>query len=234
MRNNEINSDILSLWKKYYSDTSKVYAPIFYDDFTKDSILFVGCNPSFSKKAFPKILSGHKYENIDKLINFLKWDNFSKDIKNVDESISLEKLSIEKYAYFKPLKDIADKIKLPFEHIDLFLYRQTNQADFKMHIFENGKINKFGIDQIDLFKKIVSYIQPKVIVVANAFASQTIKEQLKDLIKPFDEEKGVNFFIINNKKVPIFFTSMITGQRALDNNSKERLIWHIKQVINSF
>jgi len=33
------------------------------------------------------------------------------------------------------------------------------------------------------------------------------------------------------KNVPIFFTSMLTGQRALDNGSFERLIWHINFVL---
>lgn len=31
---------------------------------------------------------------------------------------------------------------------------------------------------------------------------------------------------------PVFFTSMLSGQRALDNGSKERLIWHIGKILN--
>jgi hypothetical protein len=49
----------------------------------------------------------------------------------------------------------------------------------------------------------------------------------------FRDEFGTN--VITNepilKNVPIFFTSMLTGQRALDNGSYERLIWHMKFVL---
>jgi hypothetical protein len=33
------------------------------------------------------------------------------------------------------------------------------------------------------------------------------------------------------ENIPIFFTSMLTGQRALDKGSYARLIWHIKYAL---
>ena len=50
----------------------------------------------------------------------------------------------------------------------------------------------------------------------------------------FDEKLGTHK-IVNNSDLdntPVFFTSMLTGQRALDKGSFERLNWHINFVLN--
>ena len=46
MRNEEINSKIVTLWNKYFKNDQDVYAPLFYDEFKKGGLLFVGMNPS--------------------------------------------------------------------------------------------------------------------------------------------------------------------------------------------
>jgi hypothetical protein len=33
--------------------------------------------------------------------------------------------------------------------------------------------------------------------------------------------------------VKMRFTSMLSGQRALDNGSKERLVWHVNALVNN-
>ena len=48
----------------------------------------------------------------------------------------------------------------------------------------------------------------------------------------FDEEIGT-YRIVNNSSLegtPVFFSSMLTRQRALDLGSLERLEWHIRFV----
>ena len=44
------------------------------------------------------------------------------------------------------------------------------------------------------------------------------------------EKEGYDILEINNKKIPILFSSMLTGQRALDTHSLRRLKWHIKTI----
>jgi hypothetical protein len=44
MRNQEINSNIVALWDKYFRGDSDVYAPLFYDEITKGASFFVGMN----------------------------------------------------------------------------------------------------------------------------------------------------------------------------------------------
>ncbi|MEK7089151.1 MAG: hypothetical protein AAB913_03415 [Patescibacteria group bacterium] len=236
MENEEINKSILNLWEKSFNGNSMVYAPLFYGNFIKNSILFVGLNPSFSKEGFDKILRDTEYENINPEF-FYKWSNISKDLNNnISKCIKIEKYAVDKYnRFFQPLKNIANKVNLLFQHVDLFLYRETRQEDFKKSIFKNGKdgeINKFGLDQVDIFKKIISLVQPKIIIVANALASDIIRDQFKNLISDFDNKKGFYWLLQDNQKVPIFFSSMITGGR-LDKYSRERLIWHITQAIKN-
>ena len=48
------------------------------------------------------------------------------------------------------------------------------------------------------------------------------------------DENGHYFTNIGREKIPTFLSGMLTGQRALDNYSLERLGWHIKQVIDKW
>jgi len=47
-----------------------------------------------------------------------------------------------------------------------------------------------------------------------------------DYLFEWNDEYGT--FFLEGTNIPFFFSSMFTGQRALDNGSFERLIWHIK------
>jgi hypothetical protein len=49
----------------------------------------------------------------------------------------------------------------------------------------------------------------------------------------FDSEMGTHKIInqVELENIPIFFTSMLTDQRALDKGSYARLIWHIKYAL---
>jgi hypothetical protein len=45
------------------------------------------------------------------------------------------------------------------------------------------------------------------------------------------EERGFHWLTKSGKRIPVFFLSMLSGQRSLDRWSYERLIWHIKQAV---
>ena len=72
--------------------------------------------------------------------------------------------------------------------------------------------------------------QKRIIVVNNAFARDIIMNKITGLAEgysmKFDEKLGTYGY----KNNIFFFTSMLTGQRALDKGSFERLIWHINRV----
>lgn len=136
----------------------------------------------------------------------------------------------EVYSYFRKFQDIAIKTNQKWAHLDLLFVRETNQKNVeKIFLHKHGK--EFIGAQLDLSKKIIESAEPKVIVVSNAFARVLIQSRFKSV---FDDNIGTHKIIENLHlaNIPIFFTSMLTGQRALDLGSYERLIWHINYAVN--
>jgi hypothetical protein len=100
--------------------------------------------------------------------------------------------------------------------VDLLHLRETNQ-NFVRDIYKNHSEGRQFIDlQIIVSKKIIEKIEPIAIVVANAFC-----RDLFPFKHEFCENLGTNKITENNvlKGTPVFFTSMLSGQRALDNGS---------------
>lgn len=230
MKNKRINNKIIKIWNKYFEGDKEVYAPLFYDTFAKNSVLFIGMNPSFSASGFKTIFKDSPYSNVDPK-KFFKWSNVSTQSEHIDQCIEMDKHAYTNYSlYFSRPIEIAEKVGLPWDHIDLFLYRETSQTNFMKRIHEGKQLNQFALDQLAIFKETMHSINPKCVVVSNAFGSQILRDYLKeDLI--WDEKKGFHWYIGNGDKVPMFFTSMLSGQRSLDRWSYERLVWHVKQAI---
>lgn len=66
----------------------------------------------------------------------------------------------------------------------------------------------------------------------NAFASDIIKKEFKGLIDDSEFEKtGFDKIKINGNNISIFFCGMLSGKRALDCESKRRLIWQINKLL---
>lgn len=232
MRNSEINQKIIALWNKHFADNTDVYAPLFYDELHKDRLVFVGMNPSFSARGFRTILKDTEYADFD-MISFFKWQNISSNPDLIDDCIKMENYAYQNYSqYFGRPIEIAKKVGLEWQHIDLFLYKETSQSDFMNRVRSKGVLNEFGMDQIKLFEEILVQIEPRCVVVTNATASEILREYIKDDLS-WDAERGFHWFTRGGKKIPMFFTSMLSGQRALDRWSYERLVWHIGQAVNA-
>lgn len=209
----EINQEIINIWKNHYMN-SFPKTPIQYPKFKKNSILFIGMNPSDSDKGF------NYSDNSKELFKLINSGNSSKVF--LRQLIDHEKNALEEYPYFKPFEKISEELdNTPWDHVDMISFRDKNQTDIVKKLNKNILSN-----QLKILKKLILHINPKVIVVANAFASQTIKTQLNISTKVFDDE-GFHLF---EEKIPIFFSSMISYGR-LDKGSYERLLWHIKKAI---
>ena len=230
MINEKINSKIIKLWNKNFKDNPSAYSPLFYNDITRNGIVFVGINPSSSLAGYRTILKDTLHKNIDP-IEFFLWKNVSSDQKNIDICLEVEKLAFQKYAYFKIMHKIGKELNAPIEHIDIFLYKERSQEKFKELILSDGKLNYFALDQLTIFEECLVNTKPKVIVVANAYGSEIINGYYKENLI-FDKNNGWHNLKLNDGRiVPIFFSSMLSGQRALDIWSRQRLIWHIKQAL---
>jgi hypothetical protein len=227
---NLINKKIIKLWNKYFPDGSTVYAPLFYNKFKTDGIVFVGINPSFSERAQKHIFRDSELGDIN-ATEFFSWKNISNNPDHIKLCLEGERLAHEKHSYFKATRNIAKELDVPYEHIDLFLYKLTSQEEFKKLIYEDGELNQFAIDQLHIFDEVLTATKPRVIVIANAHGSEIVHSRFSGRLT-YNKNKGFHYFTLSNgNQVPIFFSSMLSGQRSLDVWSRQRLTWHIGKAL---
>lgn len=174
----------------------------------KDAVLFLGINPSYNKK----------------------------NGENLNPFYSVGQ-SIEK-GYFKRFSEAGRFCGATWTHLDLLGIRETNQKTVEAL---QGDYLGFICDHLDLSKEILEESRPKVLVVCNTMARRYLgKDRFGDhniwMGYEFGDMQEDGAYRIQNKDsklkgVPVFFSGMLTGQRALDNGSFERLQWHIKKVL---
>lgn len=197
---NDVNSVIPKLPNNYGVIINRGYDVI--NHLFTDGLLFVGINPAF------KTNPGSSFNN-----------------------------SINKYPYFKSFPEISKKCGFngDFSVLDILAVRCTKQSTIRDAINKNKDFKEFCQRQFDVFKKMVCEARPKVIVVCNAYARQWMQNRVFNKSAfdyDFDENIGTYRIKGNNEldRTPVLFTSMLTGQRALDKGSLERLEWQIRHI----
>jgi hypothetical protein len=222
-----MNMRTMDLWNRTPDQYTNGLLPFFLDELGKNRVTFIGLNPSFSEPWYKSKLQGTEYESID-IREFYTFPESS--IFDMERSLSIERHMRTFYPYFNTFKELMLKLGDEWNHIDLFYFRETSQKDCKKYIFiRDPLLNHFAEEQLDITKRLLERIEPKVIVVANALASRIYKNAYT---LEFDDEYGCYFTEIAGKRVPTFLTSMLSGQRALDIFSRERLSWHIRKVLD--
>jgi len=222
----DINMRLINLWETTSSEYLNGLMPFFVDKLESQRVTYVGLNPSFSEKGYETGLRDTLYKdiNIRDFYSFPKSDHFV-----LEKALDIERKMMKCYPYFKPFGDLLDGTAEMWNHIDLFYLRETSQEKLRRSIFLKTRVlNKFGRDQMDITRNILERITPKAIVVVNALASNIFKEEYK---LKFDQYHGCYFTRISGRNVPTFLSSMLSGQRALDIFSRERLGWHIRKVL---
>lgn len=222
--------NVLRIWSKYsdlevFSNPEKEYRkhPLLPKTISKNCLLFIGVNPSFAKGS----IISEKEQNI----------GFYETPKDID---------FKDIPYFEKMKELANYCESQWTHLDLFFIRETNQK-----IIENltySAVN-FLNDQLEISFEIIERANPKIILVTNAFASEffgKLKAKHKGLNKiwkgyelsfegynsTFNHEIGTYEIEMNNRKIPLILSGMLSGQRALDIGSLERLKWQTKMILN--
>jgi len=192
------------------------------EDESEADVLFLGMNPSF--------ISTQKEESYEWTRERTIGKEYFKPFFNVEESLRNEY-----------------NIEIKWTHYDLFVFRETNQSNIKKIFKSNEEGRNFLFQQLEVLKERLVKTQPKIIVASNAlirtFLGMNAKTDSKgiktgvwlgDWIKfEFDKTKGTYIIQQPNelKGIAIFFTSMLSGQRALDIGTRERLVWHIAAVL---
>lgn len=219
---------VLGIWSKYnhinaLNVPSARYrkSPLLPESVLSDALLFIGINPSFTNGST------------------IHEDNLKIEFYPI----------VENSAQTLPYFDKFDKISkycnnIRWTHLDLFFLRETNQKIIEELSYKNVD---FLQEQLVITYEIINRASPRLIVVSNSLASEffgKLKQKHKshfkkiwmgfnlDFEKDFDNEIGTYRIKIGNKNTPIIFSSMLSGQRALDIGSFERLMWQIKRIID--
>ena len=190
-----------------------------FDEGLKDvDILFIGINPSY--------------------------------VNGKSETLSYRKEDVKDLSYFKPFNKIISELEqnytkeISWSHLDMLVFRETQQSYIGDELLKTEKGVDFIYKQLMISKQILEYLNPKIIVVSNTSARGFLgREKFMKNKKEygvwmgydfeFDYELGTDRIINNDKIKPYaFFTSMLSGQRALDKGSKQRLVWHINKVLS--
>lgn len=130
------------------------------------------------------------------------------------------------HRYFQVSKDMADRLAVPYAHHDLYFVRCTDQRTVRDAIF---RYPMFFRKQLDLTKRIIKEAKPKLIVVINADASRIFKTEFNLDGQIIDPETGAYYLPEEFDNIPVLFSGMLSGQRALDLGSRERLEWQIRR-----
>lgn len=205
--------------KEIFDDSSFDFTPFFGRGFRcvktidEGSVLFVGINPSFK----------HSDTSSEPFYDVLGED------------------AIGQIQYFNQTYKLKTRVTdISIAHLDLLFHRETSQNATKQ-LTESAKGVEFLWKQLQISKSILESCKPKMIVVCNSLARRFMgfdKEDGKEKDVwmgykfKFNDDWGTHEIINCDSLtgIPVFLSSMLSGQRALDKGSFERLQWHIELV----
>ncbi|PCJ65564.1 MAG: hypothetical protein COA58_09140 [Bacteroidetes bacterium] len=222
-----INIEILvkdrlnKLWNDFSTEEFCQAPPLSVAEAPKNGLLFIGINPSLSEKD--------RIELEEK-----------KDLSY--KSYKLKYEEDKEYRYFKKFYDVAKKTEMNWGHIDILYQRETSQKKVESllktehgvdFIYRQCMITKTVLDNL------IDENNPRIFVVTNTFARNLLGLYRKEN-EPKRSEHWIGYDFVWNEDIgtymyknnPFFLSGMLTGQRALDNGSYERLIWQINFVKN--
>jgi len=92
------------------------------------------------------------------------------------------------------------------EHIDLFFYRETSQANIIPLVTRpEGGLNDFGRRQFEFSVRLLTLARPRIILVANAFTARVFKDYFR--LAPLDDD-GLYWVTLGSSRTPVFLSSM--------------------------
>lgn len=251
------NKKLMGLWETF-SDGGKLTQrwPLLYNPLKTGCLLFVGLNPSWKKEWLEGAWERVRLQNTEfprsgirdptKLFEWGKSDPSQRkmqDIQDVDSVAVAKGVGDELYQYFRPMDKIATHVNMKdrWSHLDLFAVRERSQRELKklLKIGSNGVGGSaFARRQLEISLELLERLQPMVVVVANALASAILRHHWaeKEAIDDWSgdetfKKKGNHEIELNGRRTPVFFSSMLGGQRPLDKYSRERLVWQVSRAV---
>lgn len=123
-----------------------------------------------------------------------------------------------------------------YSELDLFGIVQRNQSVVQKHL--KGNVKPYD-KMFNMFLKNLVRVNPKVVVVANGFASKIVKKELSLQFCSYGRYElslnpkfgGYNLNIDNNT-FQVYFSTMLSGGH-LDNGSRENLVWLVRNYLSN-
>lgn len=229
------NQAILDIWydPQFGLQAHQPLMPMVYPDLREGGIVSMGLNPSFSKAAFSAFLHGDEWADFDPEA-FYGWKHDRGDFDLV-RACEIERLALERYAYYRPFRDLSRRLGCTWQHLDLFAVRATKDERALALVGVSGKDDEelaalppFADAQVKLCLELLDRLKPDAVVIPNVTVARIVIARLK---ADFDEAVGLRTTRLGGRSVPVFASSMWTGARALDRYSKELLLWHIEKTV---
>ena len=182
--NDRIEIRLSQIWKKYQrlipGDIMK-RKPIFSADGVRDSILYVGVNPSYNPSDDDVLISSADNQS-------LMYGSFYQRSDAPD--------------YFKSLEEFASMLGKGYTHINL-LYARENNRDFLL-----GCNSDFIREQLELTYETIIKVNPLVIVFFSDYCKDMIFGADR-WVDPQTEKDG--HYILRGTNIPIYFSDDITA-----------------------
>lgn len=194
----------------------------------ENGLLIVGCNPSGIAKHCNKrnpVCQKQNYSDFY-IVNTYPLTTVQNKKVHVNDS------------YTKAIHDFAVACNFTenYYKMDVFGIMRKEQRVLEDDM-NNGSHNKEYAELFDIFVSTVEELKPKVIVVVNAFVRYLFQNVFKEKIR-YDENQdpqcGGHIAKFGNHDTYIFFTSMLSGGRALDVGSRELLVWAVNRYKNRY
>ena len=196
--------------------------PMQYPSLHADRLLFVGFNPSFSVRAL-------RAGDDATLIDVGELD--SREL--VQQRIAAEahwRRPDSLYPYFVPFAEFG----LPWEHIDIFAVRERDQDKVRgaLGLHEDHPWSPFAEQQFEVFEELLASLRPTGVVVVSALGSTLLSERWRQSgqLGPA-EHAGKGVLRDGAREIPVFFASMLSGQRAMDRFSRARLVREVRMAL---
>lgn len=215
------NQRIRHVWEQFsangFEGTRR--EPLILHKVSRNAILFVGMNPSFVPKVLKKDLNLPDEQAVEDLFRFRPGS------KRTDIPAASPKNSTYR-RYFDIYAKISEDVGKDWDHVDLFYLRETNQKRVLSYVGSESGLTPFGESQFQITEDVIKEAKPAAIVVCNARASAIFRKRM--LPSSSELHKNVGCYLMNfERRTPVFLSGMLTGQRALDVESRKRLVWHL-------
>lgn len=197
--------------------------PMQHADMHEGRVVFIGMNPSHNADDsadtdFLRIADSNELRDTGRVDQVV-----ARDVRVMGLGTSAQ------HRYFAKFGELVGHE--PWHHVDLYAVRHTEQDTLVEAI--NRSSCPFFDAQADAAERLVTDLHPRLVIVANARASHILRMRLKSRLE-WTPEEGIHLCSQAGSSVPWMFTGMLTGQRALDTHSFERLQWHVARTMKRY